>query len=168
MAALRQAENDYQRYSRLIEKDATSVQQYDAAVAQYEAAKASLDEMETRKAQLLVQSSRQYVTAPVDGKVLVLYRQQGAYVSAGTALALVGNFRYLYFSTPVEDQTVARMNINQKAVLTFDDSHFQKVFNTNYEAGNLGSAQTFTAQIMDNCAAFVRTRRYPKCPLANR
>lgn len=149
LAALRQAENDYQRYSRLIEKDATSVQQYDAAVAQYEAAKASLDEMETRKAQLLVQSSRQYVTAPVDGKVLVLYRQQGAYVSAGTALALVGNFRYLYFSTPVEDQTVARMNINQKAVLTFDDSHFQKVFNTNYEAGNLGSAQTFTAQIMD-------------------
>ena len=102
MAALRQAENDYQKYSRLIEKDATSVQQYDAAVAQYEAAKASLDEMETRKVQLLVQSSRQYVTAPVDGKVLVLYRQQGAYVSAGTALALVGNFRYLYFSTPVE------------------------------------------------------------------
>lgn len=76
LAALRQAENDYQRYSRLIEKDATSVQQYDAAVAQYEAAKASLDEMETRKAQLLVQSSRQYVTAPVDGKVLVLYRNK--------------------------------------------------------------------------------------------
>ena len=96
-AALRQAENDYQRYSRLIEKDATSVQQYDAAVAQYEAALASLGEMETRKDQLLVQSARQNVTAPVDGKVLVLYRQQGAYVAAGTALALVGNFRDLYF-----------------------------------------------------------------------
>lgn len=148
-ATLRQAENDYQRYSRLREKDAASVQQYDAALAQYEAAKAALDEMETRKDQLLVQSARQNVTAPVDGKVLVLYRQQGAYVSAGTALALVGNFRYLYFSTPVEDKTVARMNINQKAELIFDDSDFQKVFNTNYEAGNLGSAQTFTAQIME-------------------
>ena len=108
-----------------------------------------MDEIETRKAQLLVQFSRKYVTAPIDGKVLVLYRQQGAYVSAGTAPTPVGNFRYLYFSTPVEDQTVARMNINQQAVLTFDDSDFQKVFNTNYEAGNLGSAQTFTAQIMD-------------------
>ena len=67
-AALRQAENDYQRYTRLREKDAASVQQYDAALAQYEAAKASLDEMETRKAQLLIQSARQNVTAPVDGK----------------------------------------------------------------------------------------------------
>ncbi|MBQ7476083.1 MAG: efflux RND transporter periplasmic adaptor subunit [Selenomonadaceae bacterium] len=148
-ATLRQAENDYQRYVRLREKDATSLQQYDAALAQYEAALASLDEMETRKAQLPIQSSRQQVTAPVDGKVLVLYRQQGAYVSAGTALALVGNFRYLYFSTPVEDQTVTRMNINQQAELIFDDSDFQKVFNTNYEAGNLGSAQTFTARIME-------------------
>ncbi len=148
-AALRQAENDYQRYTRLREKDAASVQQYDAALAQYEAALASLDEMETRKAQLLVQSSRQYVTAPVDGKVLVLYRQQGAYVAAGTALALVGNFRYLYFSTPVEDETVTRLNINQQAELTFEDSDFQKVFNTNYEAGNLGSEQTFTAQIIE-------------------
>ena len=97
----------------------------------------------------MIQSSRQYVTAPINGKVLVLYRQQGAYVATGTALALVGNFRYLYFSTPVEDQTVARMNINQKAELIFDDRDFQKVFNTNYEAGNLGSAQTFTAQIME-------------------
>ena len=149
LATFRQAESDFQRYSRLREKDAASIQQYDAALAQYEAAKASLDEMETRKAQLLVQSARQNVTAPVDGKVLVLYRQQGAYVSAGTALALVGNFRYLYFSTPVEDQTVTRMNINQKAELIFDDKDFQKVFNTNYEAGNLGSAQTFTAQVME-------------------
>ena len=149
LATFRQAESDFQRYARLREKDAASVQQYDAALAQYEAAKASLDEMETRKAQLLVQSARQNVAAPVDGKILLLYRQQGAYVTAGTALALVGNFRNLYFSTTVEDQTVARMNINQQAVLTFEDSEFQKVFNTNYEAGNLGSAQTFTAQIME-------------------
>ncbi len=34
-------------------------------------------------------------------------------------------------------------------MLTFADSDFQKIFNTNYEAGNLGSAQTFTAQIME-------------------
>lgn len=148
-AALLQAESDYTRYIRLREKDAASVQQYEASLAQYEAAKASLDEMETRKAQLLIQSSRQQVVSPVDGKILVLYRQLGSYVSAGTALALVGNFRYLYFSTPVEDQTVSRMNINQHAELIFDDRDFQKVFNTNYEAGNLGSAQTFTAQIME-------------------
>ena len=41
------------------------------------------------------------------------------------------------------------MNINQTAELIFDDSDFQKVFNTNYEAGNLGSAQTFTAHIIE-------------------
>ncbi len=79
-AALLQAENDCTRYKRLIEKY--------AAVAQYEAAK-SLEEMETRKEQLLIQSARQNVIASVDGKILVLYRQQGAYVSAGTSLALV-------------------------------------------------------------------------------
>ena len=148
-AALRQAENDYKRYIRLRDQDATTAEKFDAAEAQYNAASAELEASETRKQQLLVQDARQQVISPISGKVLVLYRQLGSYVQAGTSLALIGNFNKLYFSTPVEDETSSRMLIGQKAELVFANNDFKKVFNTSYEAGNQGSNQRFTAQITE-------------------
>ncbi len=148
-AALRQAENDYKRYIRLREQDATTAEKYDAAEAQYNAASAELAASETRKQQLLVQDARQQVVSPISGKVLVLYRQLGSYVQAGTSLALIGNFNKLYFSTAVEDETSSRMTIGQRAELVFVNNDFNKVFNTSYEAGNQGSNQRFTAQITE-------------------
>lgn len=148
-AALRQAENDFKRYMRLRDQDATTAEKFDAAEAQYNAASAELAASETRKQQLMVQDARQQVISPISGKVLVLYRQLGAYVQAGTSLALVGDFSKLYFSTPVEDETSSRMMIGQRAELVFVNNDFNKVFNTNYEAGNQGSNQRFTAQITE-------------------
>ena len=92
-AQLANAKNNFARYTRLRDRDATSAEKYDEAEANYRASEAALREAQTVKEQLLVQSARQDVTAPIDGEVLILYRQQGAYVQAGTPLALVGNFR---------------------------------------------------------------------------
>ncbi len=148
-ANLRRAENNYHRYQILKASDAASAQQYDDAEATYYSAEAALQVAESKLGQLRVQESRQSVAAPIDGKVLVLYRQQGAYVQSGTALALVGNFDYLYFTTPVQDKHARYLSIGQEADLVFQSKDFKKVYGTDYAAGNLGSQQTFTAAIAE-------------------
>lgn len=146
-ANLRKAENNYTRYQILKANDATSAQQFDDAEASYFSAQSNLEVAEAKLAQLRVQESRQQVVAPIDGKVLVLYRQQGAYVQGGTSLALVGDFTYLYFTAPVHDEDARHLMIGQEAELVFQSKDFKKVYGTDYAAGNLGSRQTFTAVI---------------------
>ncbi len=148
-ANLRRAENNYRRYQILKASDAASAQQYDDAEATYYSAQASLEVAQSKLAQLRVQESRQEVVAPIDGKVLVLYRKQGAYVQSGTPLALVGNFDYLYFTTPVQDKDARYLSIGLEADLIFQSKDFKKVYGTDYAAGNLGSQQTFTAAIAE-------------------
>ena len=146
-AELKKAENNYNRYQILKASDAASAQQFDEAEAAYLSAQSSLGVAEAKAAQLSIQESRQQVVAPIDGKVLVLYRQQGAYVQEGTSLALVGDFRFLYFTAPVADEDARYLTIGQEAELVFQSKDFKKVYGTDYAAGNLGSRQTFTATI---------------------
>ena len=146
-AELKRAENNYARYQILKAHDAASAQQFDEAEAAYLSAQSNLGVAEAKTAQLRVQESRQQVVAPIDGKVLVLYRQQGAYVQGGSSLALVGDFRFLYFTSPVEDEAARHLLIGQEAELIFQSKDFKKVYGTDYAAGNLGSRQTFTATI---------------------
>ena len=134
-ARLRQAQNNYDRYLRLREHKVASAEQYDSAEVQYFAAQAHLDEVQARKEELLVQESRQEVVAPLDGKLLMHYRQVGSYVQAGTPLALVGNFQTLYFDMPVEGVIIGSMNIGQTAEIIFNNNDFQKVYHTSYESG---------------------------------
>ena len=146
-AELKRAENNYSRYQILKAHDAASAQQFDEAEAAYYSAQSALGVAEAKAAQLGVQESRQQVVAPIDGKVLVLYRQQGAYVQSGTSLALVGDFRFLYFTAPVADENARRLNVGLEAEMIFQSKDFKKVYGTDYAAGNLGSRQTFTATI---------------------
>lgn len=146
---LKRAANTFQRYKLLIETEAVSAVQYDEAEAAFVAAEASLKAAQAKKSQLIVQNSRQQVTAPIDGKILVIYRQQGAYVQAGTSLALVGNFSTLYFTLPVEDSVARYLSVGQVTDLYFNKKDFQKVYSTDFETGNLGSNQTFSASIVE-------------------
>ena len=111
-AQLANAKNNYARYTRLKERNATSAEKFDEAEANYFASEAALKEAQTVKEQLLVQSARQDVIAPIDGEILIIYRQQGAYVTAGTPIALVGNFTRLFFSMPTRKdfQAATRQN----------------------------------------------------------
>lgn len=149
-AQLANAKNNYARYTRLRERDATSVEKFDDAEAAFHASEAALKEAQTVKQQLLVQSARQDVTAPIDGEILILYRQQGAYVQAGTPIALVGNFSRLFFSTPIEDFYAQRLAVGDTAKLSFNNSQIlRKAYDTEFAAGNRGDAQIFDVHIRE-------------------
>ena len=142
-------ENQYKRYLMLKDKGAISAQQFDETEAAYRAAVAGLEVAEAKLGNLRIQEERQKVAAPLDGQVLMLYRQPGAYVTGGTALALVGDFRTLYFSTPVDDKLARHLTPGLEVELVFSNKDFKKVYDTNYAAGNLGSSQKFTASIAE-------------------
>jgi len=149
-AQLANARNNYARYTRLMERDATSKEKFDEAEAAFFATEAALKEAQTVKEQLLVQSARQDVTAPIDGEILILYKQQGAYVQAGTPLALVGNFSRLFFSMPIDDRHAKRLAVGDSAELSFTSSQIlRKAYDTEYAAGNRGDAEIFSVHVRD-------------------
>lgn len=149
-AQLANAKNNYARYTRLRERNATSLEKFDEAEASYRASEAALKEAQTVKEQLLVQSSRQDVKAPIDGEVLILYRQQGAYVQAGTPIALIGNFSRLFFSMPLEDKDAQQLSIGMNAELSFANSQIlRKAYDTDYAAGNRGEAEIFPVSVRE-------------------
>lgn len=149
-AQLANAKNNYARYSRLMERDATSKEKFDEAQANYFAAEAALREAQSVKEQYLVQSARQDVTAPIDGEVLILYKQIGSYVTAGTPLALVGSFSRLFFTLPVEDKIARRLSTGETAELSFASSQImRKAYDTDFAAGNRGDEQVFPVVLRD-------------------
>ncbi len=142
-------ENQYKRFLLLKEKDAISAQQFDDAEAAYQAAVAAVNVAEANLGNLRIQVARQNVTAPLDGQVMKLYRQPGAYVQSGTPLALVGDFSTLYFSKAMNDDIARHLAVGQQAELVFSITDFKKVYDANYAAGNLGNSQKFVASIAE-------------------
>lgn len=148
-AGLAQATNSYHRYGRLMAKNATSREKYEEAEANFNAAQASLAAARAEKDQLEVMYSYRNVTAPIDGEVLIMYRQPGAYVQTGTPLALIGKFQTLYFALDFEDSVVKRLLNSPTVSVRFHDNKIQKAYGTDFAAGNLGDEQRFTATVRD-------------------
>lgn len=147
-AQLLQANNSFNRYQRLKDKNATSLEKYDEARLNYEAAQAALNEAQANKAQYLVQSDRQNIISPIDGQILILYKQIGSFVTAGTPVALVGDFSTLYFSTSFND-SLQNIQIGDIFNLKFHNSNFSKAYDTDFAPGNLGDEQIFPASVSD-------------------
>lgn len=147
-AALTRATNTYARYSELVGLNAISKQNFDDAKAEFEAAKARLENYKAKRAQLSIQRSRQILTAPIDGEILKFYRQIGAYVSAGTPIALIGNFDKLYFNMDLTNK-FGRLQLGQRFEISFSTEDFAKDYGSNYSVGNEGANQKFNAQITD-------------------
>ena len=149
-AQLANARSNYARYSRLMDRDATSREKFEEAEMQFKAAEAALKESVAVRDQLLVQEGRQQITAPIDGEVLILYKQIGSYVTAGTPVALVGNFNTLYFSMPIEDKFARTIFVGENFELNFRNSTaLRKAYDTEFAAGNLGSEQSFPVTIRE-------------------
>ena len=155
-AQLLKTRNSYNRYKQLRESQAISAEKYDEAEADYKAAQAKLSNCEAVREQLLMRQSRQMVTSSIDGEVLRLYQSEGAYVTAGTPVALVGDFSKLYFTAPVVDEQAQRMEIGRQINLTIaggaasvlGGEALPKSYGANYSAGNLGDEQVFTAAVI--------------------
>lgn len=149
-AQLAQAKSNYARYTRLRDRNATSVEKFEEAQMTYQASEAALMEARAVKQQLLVQESRQQVTAPLNGEVLIMYRQPGAYVTAGTPIALIGNFQRLFFSLPLDNRTSQRLSASRNFELNFHNVRaLRKAYDTDYAAGNLGDKQVFPVYIRE-------------------
>ena len=149
-AQLANAKSSFARYTRLLERDATSQEKYEEAQMQYLAAEAQLKEAIIIRDQYLTQEGRQQIPAPIDGEVLILYRQIGAYVQAGTPIALIGNFQRLYFSMPLEDRFAQHVRLGESFELNFrNSSAMKKAYDTEFAAGNMGSAQNFPVTIRE-------------------
>lgn len=154
-AQLVKARNSFNRYSQLVEYNAISQEKYDEAAAAYKAAQARLANNEAKREQLVMRQSRQMVLSSIDGEVLRLYQGEGAYVTAGTPVALVGNFSKLYFSAPVVDEEARRMEVGQPVNMTIaggattvlGGEALPKSYGANYSAGNLGEDQVFSVMV---------------------
>ena len=154
-AQLVKTRNSYNRYSQLVESNAISLEKFDEAAAAYKAAQARLANNEAKREQLLMRQSRQMVMSSIDGEVLRLYQSEGAYVTAGTPVALVGDFSKLYFTSPVVDEQAKRMVIGQPVSLTIDagtsvlgGEALPKPYGANYSVGNMGEDQIFSAMVI--------------------
>lgn len=160
---LARAKNDYARYARLRERDAVSREKFDEVTAMLQEAQvnfevaslqkkqvlAQRDSVVAQHQQLLLENSHSEVTAPIDGEILIIYKQLGSYVTAGTPLALVGNFRTLYFSIPVTDYVAKNFADAGTITIDFNRATFSKIYDTDFEAGNNGENQRFIASILE-------------------
>ena len=149
-AQLANAKTSYARYTRLLEKDATSKEKYDEAQMQFLAAEAALKQAVVVRDQYIVQEGRQDILAPINGEVLILYKQMGSYVSPGTPVALIGNFNRLFFSMPLEDEDAKNLFMNENFELHFRNAGaLRKAYDTEFAAGNKGGEQVFNARVTE-------------------
>ena len=148
-ANLSQAVASYQRYKELIDMEATSRERFEQAQTERLAAAAALEEARAQREQLSIQNDRQNVTAPIDGEILIVYKQLGSYVTAGTPLALIGQFERLNFSVPMEDQFTDQFNVDSTVELRFQRRDMQKVYDTEYAVGNGGINGRFSATVKE-------------------
>ena len=141
--------NAYNRYQELMPSGAVPAEKYDEVEAAYRAAQARLENFQVQRDQILIQQSRQLVTSPIEGEVLMLYQKVGAYVTAGTPVALVGDFARLRFSAPMMDKYAGRMKLGRELEVSFyGNESTQKSYDTEYAVGNKGDDQVFLARVV--------------------
>ena len=105
--------------------------------------------LKTQKEWLVTRSNRQTVTSPIAGEVLTLYKKVGAYVTVGTPVALVGDFRTLRFTVPIDERETRRISLGQESLFSvYGNEALQKSYGAEYQGGNLGGNQVFTARII--------------------
>ena len=152
-AQLNQARSSYNRYSQLLELNGTSVEKVEEMEMQYKTALAQVSQAQAQKQQVLVNQSYQQVTAPLSGELVMLYRSPGSYVTAGTAVALVGNFQTLKFAFDLDDNDenmqFLRHFQSRDMLLSVNPEEMSKVFGTDFAAGNQGKGQQFRARIIE-------------------
>ncbi len=162
-ASLTNAENVFHRQERLMLRNATSKEKMEAAEAEFlaaqeavraakaevESARASIKVAEAELEQYKIQAARQKVISPIDGNILLIYKREGSYVQGGTPLALIGNFETLLFSTTLENANASYLRVGEQVILEFSEGSFQKAYDTEYSAGNLGKTEKFSAQIRE-------------------
>jgi len=121
--ALERYRLSYERYGRLINDGAVSLERYDDAKANYLGAKAELAALTAQKQQYELQRERLTLKAPFDGQVAMLYKNKGNYISSGTPVALVVDNSHMIFREELDDSRMeVLLPLDKIWMLTFNEN----------------------------------------------
>ena len=101
--------NTLVRYQSLVSVGGVSKQQLDEAIANQAAGKAIVMSAEATRDQLLSRLAGQKVFAPRDGDILKLYTKQGAFMRAGEAMVMIGDFSTLIARESIRQEILEKM-----------------------------------------------------------
>lgn len=84
-----------ERYKILLEQDAISVQEYDSAVAQRDAARAQYENRIAQRDIVQADQNKMIITAPQSAEIIHVYRNHGDYVRAGESVFMLADLSEL-------------------------------------------------------------------------
>lgn len=149
IAKLNQAQSDYRRYERLWAQEAASKEKVESTKTTLEAAAAEVEALKAKKERLLMQEAALTVTAPISGKVTLIYQGVGTFVKAGTPLILVSDNEKLNFNFPIFDNMASWFPPGSTASVYFLQEDFFKAYDTAFGVGNKGKEQAITAMVVE-------------------
>lgn len=105
------AEQEFKRVSDLLPKRAVSQSQYDEAKANFDAARARVNESEA-------QLSKKVIRAPFDGKLGLRLIDQGEYIGTGTPIVEINMLNPIYVDYTLSEKDLARVDRGFDVVAT--------------------------------------------------
>ncbi|MFW6415020.1 MAG: efflux RND transporter periplasmic adaptor subunit [Thermodesulfobacteriota bacterium] len=127
-AQLDEAKRKYKRYSRLYKKGATSVESRDEAKTAYHKAKAGVEQIKSRIAELEETLQDAFIRASFSGRTGDIKVDPGAWVQAGTSLVDLVQDKTLQVSFTLPERYMGDVEINQSMdvlVTAYPDKTFQ-------------------------------------------
>lgn len=128
-------EADKERRAALVKVGAVSRSEYDSYIAAAKAAATEVEVLQAEYKQLKNMHGYQEVSAPLAGEALLLYAEKGDYLQKGQSVALVGDFRELYFKKNLSYRDVKNLRLSEsEQYLVFDEEDFfDKGFGASYQ-----------------------------------
>ncbi|MDR3254276.1 MAG: efflux RND transporter periplasmic adaptor subunit [Synergistaceae bacterium] len=149
-AAFVQTNGEMERSKRLSEKNAISRSELESSVARMKSAQAELAAAKIARNQLDQQSGLQTVNSTIDGFVLVVYQQDGAYVQKGAPVIMVGDFDRLLLKGQIPDKKIKNISpLNESYSMRMDVSDLsEKALDTDFRS-SFGETFVIKAKIRD-------------------
>ncbi|MBN1589767.1 MAG: efflux RND transporter periplasmic adaptor subunit [Pirellulales bacterium] len=119
-ASLDQAEKDYARAAKLVEKHAISKQQYDENQARVEVAEANLDYARQALAEADVKLSYTVIKAPKSGIIVDRLAEEGNMAQPGVPLLILYDPTSLRLEVPVPESLAVRLSPGDKLDVRID------------------------------------------------
>lgn len=120
LAALKDAELDYERFSKLYKEDSVSKQQFDKIKLQYRVAQESLAAAKSGLEQAQAQLNYANVKAPFDGVVVDKMAVAGSLAAPGNPVVVVENLTSLSVQTQVSSDLYAKLRLGDNATIEID------------------------------------------------
>lgn len=119
-ARLERAEADFERLSRLLERQAISRSEYDQAVAERDALARSVDRLQAQVAQLEDQLDRATIRAPFGGEVSEVDVEVGEWVGRGDAILTLMDLSQVEVQVPIAERFISAVAPGFPVEVTFD------------------------------------------------